>query len=393
MLEPLRQADIPLKQRTPIFINEAKIFNTNSPYKANLLRCAQSSFRSPCSLGELPLLGQQTQNPSIQNVMDRVVITHDWTGYRFQQILERLPRQVLQLFKPAAIVYIGSDTEFTHFEFDRAIFNINIDEIWVNATEKKAVLVGDERLATFTETGLRFEPRFRWMKDSVNAYSGLFGTERDAEQMLLLLGRSIYYDLALPNNRLSGERFNALEDTQLPLDVLAFDASTAISTELYSNASLTTDSSNLYLLADVQYGSEEISASLSSEFRAAGVGAEIAAQGKPRFFSFTAKENDLATLFELAMVKMVHRVYLDVALVDAFDGPAILGCDDYKIGWGVRNRIAAPRVSARAKFVVESLIGQSDETDAFFASQLGVQTGLPPGVGWCDSIDDLPGLP
>ena len=387
---PFLETDVPVNQRSPIFIDEAKLAVANGPYKSSLLRCAQVSAQSPCTLGELPMIGQATTDPTVQDIMNRVVITHDWAGVRFEQILQRLPSQTLRLFKPVTLVYIGSENEYTQYSYDLGSLRIKIDDLWINETERKAVYSSSNAPATnapasaSADNGLQFEPRIRWMLGAENVYDGFATVDRQYQQITIAVGMAIYEFLAYPNNFARADSYGLMVASQYPNDIFNLDNSVPVSQELYLDQNLTFDSSYLYSLANVHFNGEELGPGQDS-FTAQGAGAEIGAQGKPSFYSFQSQLFDTVTLFILAMAKMNHNVYLDVAMVEKPLGPRVLGCDDYKIGWGVRNRIAAPKVSARARFVVEQFIGQSADTDNFFSNKLGQEVSLPVGFGWCDS--------
>ena len=62
------------------------------PQAAPLARCIynpalQSSGANLCTLGELPLLGQTAPVPSVEQVMQRVLVSHDWQAEVFERFL------------------------------------------------------------------------------------------------------------------------------------------------------------------------------------------------------------------------------------------------------------------------------------------------------------------
>jgi len=164
----LTQSEIPFDQQMPIFVDEARVYLQTSPHRDALLRCAQISERTPCTTGELPFIGQETSDPTIADIMNRVVVTHDWTGLRFQEVLETYPSSVLKLFRPVTSIYIGSDRSTTAYRFDKSVLNVGIDDLWVNNEEKKAVFIetaSSPRMGV-EDNGLSFDSRVRRMKGS-----------------------------------------------------------------------------------------------------------------------------------------------------------------------------------------------------------------------------------
>jgi len=72
----------------------AKVFpyRSNSPYANNLRQCVYSNtLTSSCTLATLPLLANEVQgtntSPSITDIMNRVVVSHQWMGIRFEEFL------------------------------------------------------------------------------------------------------------------------------------------------------------------------------------------------------------------------------------------------------------------------------------------------------------------
>ena len=64
----------------------------NGPHAASLARCVytpalQWSPNNLCTLGELSLLGQGGVTPTIEQVMQRVLVSHDWMGEVFERFL------------------------------------------------------------------------------------------------------------------------------------------------------------------------------------------------------------------------------------------------------------------------------------------------------------------
>ena len=70
---------------------KAKVFayNPKSPYADNLVNCVYSnSLTSSCTLAQTPLLAEEVKSsptiPSVESIMDRVVVSHQWMGDRFK---------------------------------------------------------------------------------------------------------------------------------------------------------------------------------------------------------------------------------------------------------------------------------------------------------------------
>jgi len=377
---------IPPDQQQPLFVDDAKVFDVDTPYLENLVDCAQRSFDSACTLAELPMMGQDVLQPSIDDIMNRVVVTHDWTAVRFRQILESAPANVLGLFKPVTSIYIGSDNDDTSYSFSRGRLAIDINDLWINIEEKSAVAPSDSDGGDSEDDGLVFTPKRRTLIGDEFVYQGSGDDFRDFSTITLPFFGEMYWSLAYANNLVPATAFASLQSTQTVGEVIDMNESMHLSELLYADTTLTTDNSYLYIAARAYAGDETlVPDGFIETVNAVTAGAELESQGKVRLWSYRNRRVDFATLFQTAMFRMNHRVYVDDGLVDKHEGFDILGCDDEVVGWGMRNRIASPLVAARARFVLENILGQTAEVEQFFASGIGTATIMPVGAGWCES--------
>ena len=64
-------------------------YRVNSPYATALADCVYNNqVSSSCSFSRLPLIGQVTENPSIDDILDRTYVSHSWMGDAFKLFLE-----------------------------------------------------------------------------------------------------------------------------------------------------------------------------------------------------------------------------------------------------------------------------------------------------------------
>ncbi|PHS53215.1 MAG: hypothetical protein COB03_12075, partial [Alteromonas sp.] len=64
-------------------------YRPNSPYAAALDACVYNNeLTSSCTFAQLPLIGQQTESPTIDDILDRTYVSHPWMGEAFEQFLQ-----------------------------------------------------------------------------------------------------------------------------------------------------------------------------------------------------------------------------------------------------------------------------------------------------------------
>lgn len=71
-------------------IADVFLYNSNSSAGQRLVECVYSNSTEydDCTFGESPLIAQVTTTPTVNDIMDRVVVSHRWMGDQFKKFLE-----------------------------------------------------------------------------------------------------------------------------------------------------------------------------------------------------------------------------------------------------------------------------------------------------------------
>ena len=380
---------IPADQQRIISTNEIRPYVQSGQYSSVLAQCALVSFETPCTLGQLPYLGQQYSAPTVDNVMERVVVTHDWMGVRFEEMLRRLPADLLQLFKPVTMVVIGSEVRPSSFSPSRGRVRLDPRHLWLSVAEKRTIATNDDPRSAFG-SALQFDwlSRFTVGEEYAWYYWSLTSdSERTAADIELSLASLLYHELAHANDYVQPTRFGELTAEMTPGNAADVLEDSRVSRLLYEQEALTAGQSFLYGLGGVFFFDDEAT-DYQSTLQADFVGAQMAAEGKVSFYSYATTREDVAEMFEAFMMKYHFdaEAHVGFANLPAVEDPS---CDDYVVAWGERNRLAADLVSPRGRFVVERILPSVD-IDRFYASELGQVIPLREGEGWCSSRFNSP---
>ena len=128
---------IPASEQRVIPTNEARAYRSEGQFATALKDCALADNENICTLDVLPYIGQSGQRPTTEDVMQRVVVTHDWMGARFEQMLRRMPSDMLELFAPVTSIVIGSQVRPSSYSGTRARISIDPVYLWVTVPEKR----------------------------------------------------------------------------------------------------------------------------------------------------------------------------------------------------------------------------------------------------------------
>lgn len=382
---------IPDAQQRVIPTDEARAFVASGPYASVLKDCALATIENTCTLATLPFIGQSGQRPTVAQVMERVVVTHDWMGVRFEQMLRRMPPDMLDLFAPVTSIVIGSEVRPSSYSPSKARIRLDPAYLWLSVPEKRTIAVNDDFRTNF---GAALQFRVFWRLALGDEYATTFSSlrdddERQIDDLDISLARLLYHELAHANDSISYTRINDAPLAMTPGQAADFFDNSAVWRQLYDQQQLTAQRSFLYGLAAVRYFDDEpteFQRNATAEF----VGAEMANEGKLTFYGYSTPREDVATLFAAAMMNYHYDVDYHVGVVNKLADTANVRCDDYKVTWGVRNRLASPLVTPRAKLVVDAMLRPSANRDQFFATGVGEAEPLRVGAGWCDSVSRTP---
>ena len=380
---------VPESEQRVIADEGVRAYRSTSPYAGVLKECIVV-VDDPCTLAVLPYIGQEHANPTVANIMDRVLVTHDWMGLRFEQILYQLPAETLALFKPLTAVLIGSEVRPSSYWARYGRIKLDPASLWLSNSEKTTISQAPDYRDEFG-SALKFDSYWRMVKDNDYAwyfYSLTSDTERQLKDITLRMARLLFHELAHANDYIPPGAFANLELTDTPSSAVDRLFQDSLAMQLYDeNLNISDNNSPLYPLARTLYRDEEISDDLAA-YTAQDAGAVMASEGKATFYGYSSIQEDIATLFAQSLMRRYYGVETHTAFVDLPADEENASCDDYLIGWGSTNRVAASRVAQRAEWVMKQIMGDSSEIDRYF-QRIGSEGTLPIGVAWCRSLDTL----
>jgi hypothetical protein len=385
--------EIPQSAQRIIPTEEARAYIADGPYAAVLKDCVLADSESACLLSVLPYIGHDSPNPAVSDIMNRVVVTHDWMGVRFRQLLESMPADMYPLFRSVTGIVIGSEIRPSSYSGARGRMKIDAAHLWLTVAEKRTIST-EEDFRTNFGADLQF---VSWWRSTIGdeyavPYSSLEDdNERIFDDLIIRFARPLYHELAHANDVVRPANI-----TNIPLGITPGEATglfpeQRVAERLYTDASLTAQTSHLYGLALVRYRDDEPTP-VQSAYLAEFVGGEMSSEGKSQFYGYFTTREDIATLFGKFMMKYHFGVDTQIGVMNKPANHPDADCNEYIVAWGSRNRIADPLVVGRAKWVVEQMIGPSAELDEFVANGIGEAVPLRVGDDWCEALFAAPAL-
>lgn len=240
----------------------AKVFpyRANSPYASVLQQCVYSNtLEDSCSLSSLPLLAQDTTTPSVDDVMNRVVVSHEWMGKRFEDFMRNYDTNgdFRNLLRATTAVVISYDVRPSFYWAVTGAIYLDANNFWLTPEERDTINEAPDFRAGFGNE-LQFEVPWRYVKnnDYVNTYvpSNLRITRPESYGVNRLISL-MYHELAHANDFFPSTTWASASTNQSVLQ--AAIANTWSSTDLDVAIPLT--SQEMLNLAQVSFQGETAS--------------------------------------------------------------------------------------------------------------------------------------
>ncbi len=370
------------------------------PYAGVLTRCVYDNtlyYTSPsnnsfCTAGTLPLLAQEAglgNTPSVEQVMGRVLVSHDFLGANFERFLQVKDTNgdFRRLLGSVTAVVIGSHVRPSFYTPGTGAIYLDANNLWLTPEQRDVVTeVPDYRLAY--DVDLNYSAYGRPVRN--NAYAAFSypttsrDNTRDVDALIFSIGRLLYHELGHasdyfppanrsldPNKSIWDNVVDRSVGQQLPSDALA---------QVYPLGS-----QQMFGLAQVSFWGATATAAQRG-YTPTDVGGFFASDRANDDYAYSKYENnnsreDLAMLFEEFMLTSRQNVQLDIAFGTKFQSG--MSSDQIAIAWGQRGRIGDPAVKPRIKLVLARMAPWIDpaEVDA-----LPAPLPMRSGASWASNL-------
>lgn len=326
--------------------------NAESPYATVLQDCVFSNTRTAsCNFGTLPLLGTQTRNPTIEQVMSRVLVSHTWMGTRFREVLEAMPSDMLLMMRGVTAVVISSDVRPSFFWTRTGAIYLDPEYIWLTPSERATIPTTPDFRSNFG-ADLQLAMPWRYVKDNAPAYVRYpYGQEqpRQIADIVVDIGRLLYHELAHANDYYVPERQASYTSNQTPLTAVV---APIVSDDLTSLMPLS--SNEMRGLARVRFHGDNSTATQRG-YTPLQVAGFFAPDTATVFYNYSTQREDLAMLFEILLMRFHFGAEMDTAVTNNPQGQNLTSAD-YIVAWGQRNRLGEHAVRERARYVSARLL-------------------------------------
>ena len=335
-----------------------------------------------CAMLSMPVLASKAAGgiPTVEQVMDHVVVSHDWMGRNFEQLLRNHDPNgdFRRMLSSVTAVVIGSHIRPSFYYPGTGAIYLDASSFWLTPEERDTLNEVPDYRSAFGD-GLMVDYLWRYVLGGKSLFSYFDPEERVTRQLIDVrneVAPLLYHELGHALDFLPPSDYAALRSE---MSAWAFIARRYFDERLTSDTmprGFPLNSALLKELAKVRYQGATATAEQKA-LTPEEVGRSFAADQAVDEYSYSSPREDVAMMLEEFM--MSHRLGIPRDL--AFTGP--IGPEDTTrsiiVRWGQRGRIGQPALANRARAVVRELVPWVDVTEV---DRLPAPISLRVGESW-----------
>lgn len=366
-------------------------YNSNSPYADDLVTCVYSNtLSSSCALAQTPLLAEEVKNsamiPSIESIMDRVVVSHRWMGDRFKDFLSQNDpnNDIKNLLRATTAIVISYDVRPSFYWAATGAIYLDAENFWLTPQERDTINEAPDFRADFGND-LQFSMPWRYVKDNAYAsqsYSKSTRVTRTPADALYRLTSLMYHELAHANDFFPSNEWYVHSDSQRVLDA-------AVSTTFESDelaVTLPLKSQEMRDLAQVSFAGESAN-QIQKNYLPTDIEVFFSPDRASDFYAYSSLREDYAMLFEELMMQNRFGVIRDVAITNQPSGDNT-SATDYIVTWGQRGRIGDDKLTDRVLFSASRILPEFDNQAAISLVPSPIE--MVEGKNWLENLTISP---
>ena len=365
-------------------------------YAGVLRRCTfdpAMSWDAPynlCTLSTLPFLAQDTGGgvPTVEQVMARVLVSHDWLGRNFEAFLRTHDTRgdFRRMLNSVTAIVLSTHVRPSFYYVAAGAIYLDAESFWLTPEERDTVNEAPDYRSDFGSE-LRYQTLWRYVKDGYSIFKYFDPAQRITRTLDDVQNESawlMYHELAHALDFLPPGEYGTL---QRPLTVVDNVYPRLASYQLTSNlvSSLYPLTSQLlHDLGGVQYRGATATAAQKA-LTPAEVAAAFSADLATDDYAYATPFEDIAMTLEEVLMQSRLGIRRDFAIADAGGESA----DTTILRWGQRGRVGEPALRPRAAAIVQALVPWLDPAEL---DQLPAPIAMRPGLSWEANLL-LPAIP
>jgi len=366
-------------------------FVESSPYADVLADCVYSNkinFNKTCTFNTLPLIAHDTTTPTVDDIMDRVVVSHHWMGERFKEFLENFDpnNDFKNLLRANTAIVISYDIRPSYYWVVSGAIHLDANYFWLTPDERDTINQAPDYRASFGSE-LNFVMPWRYVKN--NDYTTTYisenvRTNREPEDVLYGLTYLMYHELAHANDFFPSTSWSNLNRDQTILSAAQqISNDTGYKSDQLKNT-LPLLGDEMYALAQVRFHGMDAT-NAQKAYQPSDVSTFFSSEKAPQFYNYSSVREDYAMLFDGFMMKIRFDISRDVAITNS---PKSVD-ENYIVTWGQRGRIGDERIKPRVLYAVSNILPEVKDVENLI-NNLPSPIMMNIGETWSENLNISP---
>ncbi|MBY6186634.1 hypothetical protein KUV89_08390 [Marinobacter hydrocarbonoclasticus] len=366
-------------------------YRPDSRWVTALERCVyDTQITAPCPLSDLPLIGSEAGgDPTIEQVLDRVVVSHPWMGEQFEAFLRQQEQDgntdFRRLLGSVTGIVLSYDVRPSFYWVGTGAIYLDPEDLWMSPWQRDTINEAPDYRSGFGSE-LQFLMPWRYTRENEYAsinYSRKARLDRPMAELEPDLASLLYHELAHSNDFFPRSVQPGLSAPTLWEAYLARAEAGIVSDSL--TASYPLSSAPMFSLAGVNFAGEDPTLA-EKNYTPSNVTGFFEPDRATDFYAYSTEREDLAMLFEEAMMQHRYGIVRDVAVTSLRSPIDEL---DLIVDWGQRGRIGEAKMAARLELVLNAILPEVTG----LIPQLETPVPMRPGEDWFDNLILSPATP
>ncbi|MBI3368545.1 MAG: hypothetical protein HY021_08915 [Burkholderiales bacterium] len=382
-------------------VSRVYAYKPDSPYAGALRRCVYDAAiyaggpkYNLCSLASLPFIGQETAGglPTIEQVMNHVVVSHDWLGRNFETFLRVHDTRgdFRRMLNSVTAIVLGTEVRPSFYFAGTGAIYLDGDSFWLTAEERDTMNEAADYRSEFGN-GLQYDTLWRYVLDGRNLYAFFDPRERITRSIDDVRNEAVallYHELSHALDYVPPAAYPGLVPRRSVLDNI---------TPRYNNFELTSDqvpaayplmSNEMVGLAQVNYRGSTASAEQKA-YTPLQVAGFFSADVATDDYAYTSQFEDIAMTQEELLMQRRLNILRDTAISDVVATETGGTSTSFIVRWGQRGRVGEIGIRPRARAIAQALVPWFDDAEV---DLLAAPIALRAGESWSANLT-LQGVP
>jgi hypothetical protein len=372
VVQALGQAPVSTEQKFYFFdgvkVSLVHPYKPTSKYASKLVDCVynpqlyyvSTADNNICTFGTLPLIGQEHGPlPTIEQVMDRVVVSHDWMGKNFEDFLRTQDPNgdFRRLLGSVTAVVLGSHVRPSFFYSYTGAIYLDAENLWLTPEQRDVINEAPDFRSDF---GSELNYNMVWRYVIGNNFAQAFFSpsqrvSRDTAYLINELGNLMYHELGHANDFYPTSMRAGLTAADNPTDITInrFDSPTPVIISSILDAQLPLNSAEMKALGQVNFQDPTLITDAQKAYTPDQVAGFFKNDVATDEYSYSTIREDLAMLFEEFMMAHRNGLRRDVMVTDKIVSTTT--GSNLIVRWGQRGRVADTTIKPRIKLVLQNM--------------------------------------